>query len=93
MLLEYLRIAAKSEMSIAWPAGTVGSSGRICLSVPTKSTEAGVEESVLPPGQRDGSGFWYPAGYNDPKTLVRPRRRRKSETNSTENKPPDAPDQ
>jgi len=23
-------------------------------------------ESVLPPGQRDGSGFWFPSGYDDP---------------------------
>ncbi len=46
------------------------------MSVPTKSTEAGVEESVLPSGQRDGSGFWYPAAYSDPRTLVRSRRRR-----------------
>ncbi len=46
------------------------------MSVPTKSTEAGVEESVLPPGQRDDTGFWYPAGYSEPRMLVRPRRRR-----------------
>ncbi len=46
------------------------------MSGPTKSTEANVEESVLPPGQRDGSGFWYPAAYSDPTALVRPRRRR-----------------
>jgi hypothetical protein len=94
MLVEYPRIAAKSEMSIAWPAGPVGSSGRICLSVPTKSTEAVVEDSVLPPGQRDRSGFWYPAGYSDPRKLVRPRRRHhKDETAATENKPTDAPGQ
>jgi hypothetical protein len=34
------------------------------------------QESVLPPGQRDRSGFWYPAGYADPHTLVRRRSRR-----------------
>ena len=34
------------------------------------------QESVLPPGQRDRSGFWYPAGYADPQTLVRRRPRR-----------------
>jgi hypothetical protein len=33
-------------------------------------------ESVLPPGQRDRTGFWYPAGYADPQTLVRRRPRR-----------------
>jgi hypothetical protein len=35
-----------------------------------------LDESVLPPGQRDRSGFWMPAGYDDPTTLVRRRRRR-----------------
>jgi hypothetical protein len=34
------------------------------------------DESVLPPGQRDRSGFWYPEGYADPATLVRRRPRR-----------------
>jgi hypothetical protein len=34
------------------------------------------DESVLPPGQRDRTGFWYPAGYADPGTLVRRRPRR-----------------
>jgi len=34
------------------------------------------DESVLPPGQRDRSGFWMPSGYEDPTTLVRRRRRR-----------------
>ena len=78
MLLEYPRIAAQIEMFITWSAGPVVSSGRVCVSVPTKSTESGVEESVLPPGQRDDSGFWYPSGYNDPSMLVRPRRRRRN---------------
>ncbi len=89
MLLECPRIAAKNELFIAWPAGPVGSSGRVCVSVPTKSTESGVEESVLPAGQRDDSGFWYPSGYSDPSTLVRPRRRRKTESAEAENKPTD----
>ncbi|HKQ98590.1 MAG TPA: hypothetical protein VJV75_12005 [Candidatus Polarisedimenticolia bacterium] len=31
---------------------------------------------MLPPGQRDRSGFWMPEGYEDPRTLVRRRRRR-----------------
>lgn len=62
------------------------------MSAPTKVTEWGVEESVLPPGQRDRSGFWYPAGYNNPKALVRPRRRRrKEETAEAKNKAPDNP--
>lgn len=34
------------------------------------------EDTVLPPGQRDPSGFWYPMGYRDPKSLVRRRGRR-----------------
>ena len=34
------------------------------------------DESVLPPGQRDRTGFWYPEGYADPATLVRRRPRR-----------------
>ena len=34
------------------------------------------DESVLPPGQRDRTGFWMPTGYEDPRTLVRRRRRR-----------------
>jgi hypothetical protein len=60
------------------------------VSVPTKSTEANVEETVLPPGQRDGSGFWSPAGYSDPKTLVRTRRRRlKNEAADAEKTTPD----
>lgn len=33
------------------------------------------DDSVLPPGQRDRSGFWMPEGYEDPRTLVRRRRR------------------
>jgi hypothetical protein len=37
------------------------------------------QESVLPPGQRDRSGFWYPAGYADPQTMVRRRPRRGDE--------------
>ncbi|HYV19506.1 MAG TPA: hypothetical protein VFC25_10825 [Verrucomicrobiae bacterium] len=38
--------------------------------------EAKDQETVLPPGQRDRTGFWYPAGYADPQTLVRRRPRR-----------------
>jgi len=47
------------------------------VSVPTKSSKTGVEDSILPPGQRDDSGFWYPSGYSDAGTLVRPRQRRR----------------
>jgi hypothetical protein len=36
-------------------------------------------ESVLPPGQRDRNGFWLPTGYDDPRSLVRRRRRRVGE--------------
>lgn len=49
------------------------------MRAPTKSTEAGNEDTVLPPGQRDSTGFWSPEGCSDPKTLVRPRRRRRDE--------------
>jgi hypothetical protein len=88
MLIEYPRIAAQIEPFIARPAGPTGMPGRICLSVPTRSEESGVEDSVLPPGQRDETGFWYPTGYSDPRTLVRPRRRRrKNDTEGPENKP------
>lgn len=60
------------------------------MSAPTRSTESGVEESVLPPGKRDDSGFWYPSGYSDPSTLVRPRRRRrKIEPPDADNMPSD----
>ena len=41
-----------------------------------KGAESAAEDSVLPPGQRDPSGFWYPAGYDEPRTLVRRRPRR-----------------
>ena len=41
-----------------------------------KESSPETDESVLPPGQRDRSGFWMPVGYEDPRTLVRRRRRR-----------------
>jgi len=47
------------------------------VSVPTKSAESGKGDEVLPPGKRDASGFWYPAAYSDPRTLVRRRVRRR----------------
>ena len=31
--------------------------------------------ATLPPGQRDASGFWFPAGYADPMELFTPRQR------------------
>ncbi|HET8946407.1 MAG TPA: hypothetical protein VFQ07_05450 [Candidatus Polarisedimenticolia bacterium] len=46
------------------------------------------QESVLPPGQRDRTGFWYPAGYADPQTLVRRRPRRAHGADT----PPDTPE-
>jgi hypothetical protein len=46
------------------------------VSTRTKDHERSDDESVLPPGQRDRSGFWYPAGYSDPSTLARRRGRR-----------------
>jgi hypothetical protein len=32
-------------------------------------------EASLPAGQRDASGFWYPAGYPDPLALFTPHQR------------------
>ena len=32
--------------------------------------------STLPPGRRDASGFWIPAGYDDPSELFTPQQRR-----------------
>ena len=47
-------------------------------SVPVRSKNAqpAPEETVLPPGQRDRTGFWVPSGYDDPRTLVNRRVRR-----------------
>lgn len=36
---------------------------------------ATAEESVLPPGQRDASGFWYPASCSNPMELFTPYQR------------------
>jgi hypothetical protein len=33
------------------------------------------EESALPPGQRDTSGFWFPAGYDGPADIFTPLQR------------------
>src|SRR5207245_2854129 len=33
------------------------------------------EESALPPGQRDTSGFWFPAGYDTPADIFTPLQR------------------
>jgi len=33
------------------------------------------EGTSLPPGQRDASGFWFPAGYTDPLALFTPHQR------------------
>lgn len=46
------------------------------MPVRRKNPEPVADETVLPPGQRDRSGFWFPAGYDDPRTLVRRRLRR-----------------
>jgi hypothetical protein len=35
-----------------------------------------VDDSVLPPGQRDRTGFWLPQGHENPSSLVRRRRSR-----------------
>lgn len=45
------------------------------MSARTKDRQRSDDESVLPPGQRDRSGFWFPAGYADPSTLARRRTR------------------
>ena len=75
-LLECGTIRRKTiEAGIA--AAQVGHGFRgMSVSFSTKSANPGDEEPLLPPGQRDGSGFWIPAGYNDPRTLVRRRSRR-----------------
>ena len=46
------------------------------MSVRAKTAEPVGDDSVLPPGQRDGSGFWLPQGCDDPRDLVRRRGRR-----------------
>ena len=38
------------------------------------------EESALPPGQRDTSGFWFPAGYDRPGDIFTPLQRELQET-------------
>jgi hypothetical protein len=45
------------------------------VSARTKDRDRSDDESVLPPGQRDPSGFWFPAAYADPSTMARRRRR------------------
>ena len=44
------------------------------------------DESVLPPGQRDRSGFWLPQGHENPGSLVR-RRRSRAAADSTSREP------
>jgi hypothetical protein len=46
------------------------------VSVRSKNAQPVPEETVLPPGQRDRTGFWVPSGYDDPRTLVNRRVRR-----------------
>ena len=46
------------------------------MSPRNKNTEPATDESVLPPGQRDRSGFWLPLGYTEARTLVSRRLRR-----------------
>src|SRR5947209_7616244 len=36
---------------------------------------SGTDESTLPPGQRDSSGFWFPAGYSGPAEIFTPLQR------------------
>jgi len=58
-----------SGLRLAIPPQVSGGS----VPVRTKSPEPVAEGSVLPPGQRDRSGFWFPLGYEDPRTMVRRR--------------------
>jgi hypothetical protein len=51
----------------------------LAVSVRLRIVAPDEEDTILPPGQRDLSGFWYPIGYSDPKSLVRRRMRRHSE--------------
>lgn len=46
------------------------------MSFREKLVEPGHELTVLPPGQRDTSGFWFPHGYSDPRLLIRRRGKR-----------------
>ena len=54
------------------------------MAVRAQEKERKEPESVLPPGQRDRTGFWYPAGYEDPATMVRRRPRRAGVTGEAE---------
>ncbi len=47
--------------------------GLLEVILPRGASESG--ESFLPPGQRDTSGFWYPAGYDKPGDIFSPLQR------------------
>ena len=49
----------------------------VTVSVRGKNGDQG-DESVLPPGQRDRTGFWLPQGHENPSSLVRRRRARRA---------------
>lgn len=62
------------------------------MSIRGKKDLAGEEETLLPPGKRDLTGFWFPLDCGDPSSLVsrrarRLRARRKSETTGQESEP------
>ena len=46
------------------------------MSFREKLVEPGHGPTILPPGQRDTSGFWFPNGYRDPRSLIRRRGKR-----------------
>ena len=46
------------------------------MSFREKLVEPGHGPTLLPPGQRDTSGFWFPSGYTEPRSLIRRRGKR-----------------
>lgn len=52
-------------------------SGLLEIFFPRGVSESG--ESFLPPGQRDASGFWFPAGYDKPDDIFSPLQRQLQE--------------
>jgi hypothetical protein len=46
---------------------------------PRPPTDDPADDSLLPPGRRDGDGFWIPDGCEDPEALFSPHQRRLQE--------------
>jgi hypothetical protein len=43
---------------------------------PRPPTDESADDPLLPPGRRDGDGFWIPDGCDDPQALFSPHQRR-----------------